>query len=390
MSFNGNKLLELRLLKGWSRFELAQLLNVSEQAIWQFETRGLQPDQSSTMMKLVRLFDVSLLYFQDETTPEVVEAGRIAFRNGDFSSKRIVQIQEAYINKVHSIFKYMENYLVPPRWIISDLLEKVHLKQKNGISLEELAEFVREFLDISDDNHDLLFKIERSGVNVLSKIIDIDKNADAYSLWTKDNTPYIILGKGKSSVRRNFDLAHELGHLLLHTFVDFNELDAKQLKEKEREADCFASYLLLPREIFTAKFDKLVRPKVSNPKSYIPMKIAFNVSIQALEYRAYKLGYLTQEQNNYFYRVITKKGYKKLEPLDDTLVIKKPGKIASILDMLLKSGQVTVSELLDSLHVTIKFLVEHLDLEVDFFETYTSKEEDYGQIIQLNSYQRKA
>ena len=245
-------------------------------------------------------------------------------------------------------------------------------------------------MEVSEDNSNLLYQIERSGVNVLGKIIDIDRNADAYSLWTNDGTPYIVLGKGKSAVRRNFDLAHEVAHLLLHSHIDFEELSLGDLKEMEQEADRFASYFLLPKSSFIQKFEKMVIPKVSNPDSYIGLKSEFNVSIQALEYRAYKLGYLTTKQNSYFYRVIAKKGYKKSEPLDEIIPIKKPGKIASILDMILKSNQLTVGELMDSQRVSTKFLVEHLDLEKNFFEVYNSKNSDYGSIIQLNDFQRNA
>lgn len=390
MLFNGKKLTELRLLKGWSRLELAQVLDVTEQAIWQFETKGVRPDQSSTLMKILRVFEVKLSYFSEEDTPDIVEVGRIAFRNGDSNSKRIVQIQKAYINKIHSIFKYTESYLVPPQWTFPDLHKRVIQYIDEGKDLEEIAQFVKNYLEVSVDNHDLMYKLERSGINILTKVIDLDKNADAYSLWTRDETPYIILGKGKSAVRRNFDLAHELGHLLLHSHVNFEELSNMDLKEKEREADKFASYFLLPKDIFVEKFDKYVGVKVSNPDSYIALKSEFNVSIQALEYRAYKLGYLSLKQNSYFYRLINKKNYKKMEPLDDTILIKKPGKLVNIIDMILKSNQVTVNEFLENQGVTAKFFIEHLDLQENFFDTYMNQEGDYGQVIQLNSYQRKA
>ena len=390
VEFNGNKLKELRLLKGWSRFELANLLGISEQAVWQFEIKNLKPDSSTTMLELLKIFDVSITYFEKADTLDVVNVGSIAFRNGDSSSKKSIQIQRAYINKVHSIFKYLEGYLIPPQSKFLEIQKNVSHYQEIGMSLEEIANFTKSKLGVSTDNHDLLFKIECSGINVLSKIIDIDKNADAYSLWTTDNVPYIVLGKGKSAVRRNFDLAHELAHLLLHSHIDFEVLGSKELRQKEQEADRFASFFLLPYKIFKEKFYKQVAPKVSNPKSYISLKNDFNVSIQALEYRAYKLGYLTLEQNNYFYRMISRNGYKKQEPLDDILPIKSPGKISSILDMILKNKQISVRELVQSQGVTIKFLVEHLDLDKSFFNFYVNKEEDYGQVIELKNHMIRA
>ncbi|MDQ8838019.1 ImmA/IrrE family metallo-endopeptidase, partial [Streptococcus ruminantium] len=76
------------------------------------------------------------------------------------------------------------------------------------------------------------------------------------------------------------------------------------------EANQFASYFLLPHEQFLKDFENIVGKRVSNPDQYVLLKKRYNVSIQALEYRAYKLGLLTPQQNSYFYRQISKKDYK--------------------------------------------------------------------------------
>lgn len=67
----------------------------------------------------------------------------------------------------------------------------------------------------------------------------------------KDQTPFIILGTNKGvAVRRNFDLAHELGHLVLHRHIQFDLLSPEEYKTIEHEADIFASEFLLPEEAF--------------------------------------------------------------------------------------------------------------------------------------------
>lgn len=164
----------------------------------------------------------------------------------------------------------------------------------------------------------------------------INGQADAYSAWSKKERPFIILGVGKSAVRRNFDVAHELGHLLLHQMIDFEELSASELEEKEREANQFASLFLLPEQSFLPAFHALVGKRVSNPDQYSLMKQKYNVSIQALEYRAYKLGLLTPQQHAYFYRQISKKGYKVVEPLDTDIPLRRPSKMRSMLDVILQ------------------------------------------------------
>ncbi|MGV7292065.1 ImmA/IrrE family metallo-endopeptidase, partial [Mycobacterium kansasii] len=90
--------------------------------------------------------------------------------------------------------------------------------------IAEISLLARERLGVSIHNDDLLYKLEMSGINVMSRFMPVGSSADAYSLWTKDNVPYLVLAIGKSYARRNFDLAHELGHLLLHRAVDFEFL----------------------------------------------------------------------------------------------------------------------------------------------------------------------
>jgi len=388
--FNGKKLLELRLLNGMSRLDLAQKLEVTEQAVWQLEMNKVEKPDSINLLKLLNIFNVSIGYFEEKTLTTVVDSARIAFRNGDANSKRTIKIQEAYINKIDSLVKWLESYLITPEATIVKLLDEIRQLKQKGERLEEIALYARKYLGVSDYNDDLLFRLEKSGINILSKILDIEQNADAYSLWTTNDTPYLILGKGKSAVRRNFDLAHELGHLLLHSEIDFGELDTRTLQKVENEANLFASYFLLPEVAFREAFERSVGKKVSNPDQYIGLKQRFNVSIQALEYRDYRLGYLTSAQNSYFYRVISNKGYKKLEPLDREIVVKKPAKIQSMIDILLKNNVFTLKSFLNQHKVTVQFISQHLDIKLDFFEPYQEKEDNYGTLIRLSDYQQKA
>lgn len=57
----------------------------------------------------------------------------------------------------------------------------------------------------------------------------------------------IIINSSYPLGRQNFTLAHEIGHIELHknmNIIDFNNFS----KEKEREADIFASHFIIPRD----------------------------------------------------------------------------------------------------------------------------------------------
>ncbi|MDY3824851.1 MAG: XRE family transcriptional regulator [Streptococcus sp.] len=380
--FNGSRLEELRLLNGLTRADLARELEVSEQAIWQFET-GVTLPKMKNKIAMARFFQVEVDYFDAVDKNGSFSLSRIAFRNADLEAKKTVHIQMVYLEKMNQMIDYLENFVSIPNQIIYQLVDSIEQKLQQHESLEFIADHAREVLAVSVDNANLLYSLEKSGIYISERLIN--GNADAYSAWSRTGRPFIVLGLGKSAVRRNFDLAHELGHLLLHNQVDFEELSKEELEEKEKEANQFASYFLLPRKQFLMDFMNIVGKRVSNPDQYILLKKRFGVSIQALEYRAYKLGLLTPQQNSYFYRQISKKGYKVVEPLDLEIPLKKPSKIRSILDVILSNNLLTLSDIERNQRVSKNFISQLFSFDVKFFDKYLLQLDTFDNVIPLFS-----
>lgn len=94
--------------------------------------------------------------------------------------------------------------------------------------------------------------------------------------------------------RQRFTMAHELGHLLFHK--EYLNLQDGAYKEKEilwrsslfnkveNEANTFASELLMPRDLFVGKWQEHGEQALEEISKY------FDVSTQAVRYRAYKIG----------------------------------------------------------------------------------------------------
>ncbi|MCK3952978.1 ImmA/IrrE family metallo-endopeptidase [Streptococcus suis] len=380
--FNGSRLEELRLLNGLTRADLARELEVTEQAIWQFET-GVTLPKMKNKIEMARFFQVEVDYFNAVDKNGSFSLSRIAFRNADLEAKKTIHIQMVYLEKMNQMIDYLENFVSIPNQIIYQLVDSIDQKLQQHESLEFIADHAREVLAVSVDNANLLYSLEKSGIYISERLIN--GNADAYSAWSRNGRPFIVLGLGKSAVRRNFDLAHELGHLLLHNQVDFEELSKEELEEKEKEANQFASYFLLPRKQFLMDFVNIVGKRVSNPDQYILLKKRFGVSIQALEYRAYKLGLLTPQQNSYFYRQISKKGYKAVEPLDLEIPLKKPSKIRSILDVILSNNLLTLSDIERNQRVSKNFISQLFSFDVKFFDKYLLQLDTFDNVIPLFS-----
>ncbi|WP_024783458.1 XRE family transcriptional regulator [Streptococcus mutans] len=369
--FNGQILKELRLLNDMSRSELAKKSDLTEQAIWQFETNRTAP-KLATQWQLANVFNVAIDYFSMEEEVSHFDLSSIAFRNADTTVKKTTDIQLVYLDKMDRLISYLESFVQTPQLSIYGLADKTARLYNEGRSIGEIAELARRELGISDDNSDLMYQIEKSGIYAAEKVINGE--ADAYSSWSKDGRPFIILGIGKSAVRRNFDLAHELGHLLLHRSVAFDELDKDGCYDKEDEANLFAFCFLLPEQRFREDFANIVGKRVSNPNNYIALKRKYHVSIQALEYRAYKLGLLTPPQNSYFYRQIAKKKYKVIEPLDLEIIVKKPSKVRSILDVILSNNLLTLEQLGANQKVSLQFFSQIFSFDIKFFDKYKAND----------------
>lgn len=380
--FNGEILKQLRLLYGMSRKDLAEKLNITEQAVWQFEKSSISP-KASIKLKMSQIFGVRSDYFSGDRLSNKFDMSLVAFRNESDVTRKSIEIQNAYLNTLYSLVTYLETMVNIYKMSILNLSEQVSKMFSDGVKLEEIALFAKRFLNISKDNSDLLFKLEKSGIYVFEH--DMLADEDAYSIWSVDDRPFIILGIGKTAVRRNFDLAHELGHILLHRGIDFSTLTREEFLEKESEANNFASYFLLPEETFREDMINLVGKRVSNPDNYISLKQKYLVSIQALEYRAFKLGMVTASQHSYFYRLIHKNEYKFFEPLDGDIVVKRPSKIRSVFHTILTSNFFTLNGLLAGLKVDIRFICSLLAIDSSFFDKYADVDniEDFNKIISL-------
>ncbi len=95
----------------------------------------------------------------------------------------------------------------------------------------------------------------------------------------------ISLNRTESARRQRFTLAHEIGHIVLHkgqSFVDFRKMILDPTDEKEREANRFASELLMPAEPFLQYWIKF-NGEISS------MAVKFAVSQDAILHRSNEL-----------------------------------------------------------------------------------------------------
>jgi Zn-dependent peptidase ImmA (M78 family)/DNA-binding XRE family transcriptional regulator len=385
--FIGKNLTNLRIMHGYSRKELSEKLNVTEQAVWQYENNYTSPKMQG-VNDLKSIFNVKSKFFYKKDIlgryfePENIPIMNIAYRSKVMNVISKTQAEAKHVEYLDSFINYLTANLTFPSQKIIQLRNEVinYLNtsmEDREVQINKAAELARRKLGFRHDTNDnLMFLVEKSGVFIFEK--PIGEEIDAYSLWTKQDRPFIILGNLKrSAVRRNFDIAHELGHLLLHYKVEFTHLDRKEHKAIEKEANLFAGAFLLPEKSFLEDMKSIAR--VTNPDAYIDLKKKWKTSLQVLGYRAANLGILDAKKHRNFYAALHRKGYLKREPLDESLSIQKPEKIKSMIDLVSKKGMIDIREMVErDWMVEIPFFHRLTGIDTEFFYSYMHDDQDFG------------
>ena len=178
--------------------------------------------------------------------------------------------------------------------------------------LEELASSVRETLQLTDDGpiRHLSRSCERIGIAVvpltLPNVGDVEEDAVGHfgvSFWPgRDEHALIGYFTGGGGDRQRFTLAHELGHLALHS-------RRRSVRDAEKEANYFASALLVPKHRAEEMFASDVT--LSDLQG---MKVRWGVSMQALIMRGAHLGLIDEKRKTSLFKQISSRGWRKNEP----------------------------------------------------------------------------
>jgi len=147
----------------------------------------------------------------------------------------------------------------------------------------------------------MIHLLEAKGVRIFS-LAENCRNIDACSYWS-DDVPFILLNTEVSNERCRFDMAHELGHLVLHKHA------APTGRVAENEANAFAAEFLMP----APSVQKHSAEYWSVP-ALIKKKRLWNVSASALAYHVHQLGLMSDWHFKSLNIELRRRGFKEKEP----------------------------------------------------------------------------
>jgi Zn-dependent peptidase ImmA (M78 family)/DNA-binding XRE family transcriptional regulator len=321
--FTGKRLKNARLFRGLTLTELADHTGISKQSISLYENERNTPEHERVQALASTLNFPYEFFFQTDACETVTEV--TYFRSLASATKMNRTAQSVKLEYVAKMYEVLLNYIDFPALNLPEVSfdgsdDEFDDKciEDTQQQIESIAQQVRELWGVGDAPiKNLQFLLEKNGIIVTGFDTQEDK-IDAFSQRTiigNGDMYFIAVALGKRPEGRiRFDMAHELGHILLHPWSENLELITKEeFKAREKQANMFASAFLLPK----SSFSRDVQAYPTDLKYYQFLKKKWKASIQAMVYRSNQLGIITDNQFQYMMRQISKNGWRTKEP-DDT------------------------------------------------------------------------
>ena len=335
------RLSEARELRGLSVVELADKLEITRQAIYKYEG-GIQRPSNEIMENIVQILDFPLSFFSSPQMGVQIGDRPIFFRDMKTNLEKNRRMAKRWLQLlVDRVTEYEMNLNIQKANLPSvDIDDFQDLEMED---IDTLAEKTRRHWGLGDGPiSDLTLLMENNGIVIAHKNLDADK-LDACSLIA-NGRPCVLVNIYKQTGSRVLsNLAHELGHIVMHQNVEDHDITNKATLDLiEKQAWRFASSFLMPPATFT---NELGYPNISQ---YILLKKRWRTSIASMIMHSYELGIINDERKQYFFRELSRNNYRKQEPLDDTLPVERGGLLFECEKEIVAAGLKSKDELLQA------------------------------------------
>jgi Zn-dependent peptidase ImmA (M78 family)/DNA-binding XRE family transcriptional regulator len=296
--------------------ELAERVDITQATLSRYES-GLREPDAETLGALARELGVTVKFIQ--------HAGRAHGAMAVDAHMRRRGTAQA------TIWKRLEARLNMYRMHASLMTEEVTIRTERrlptfdpiDVSPEDAARLVRmQWAMPVGPIRNLMAWIEAAGCLVIEEDFGTPR-VDGMSQWVGAQ-PVIFINAAAPTDRKRLTLAHELGHLVLHS--------TEIVEEVEEQATAFAAEFLMPLEV--------IRPQLRGLRfdALFDLKREWGVSMAALIERAFRAGLMTKEQRASFYKKLGVHGWRTREPVSEELPPERPNLTQAIADALVQRG----------------------------------------------------
>jgi Zn-dependent peptidase ImmA (M78 family)/transcriptional regulator with XRE-family HTH domain len=347
-AFSRDKLRVARQFAGIKQTDLADELGVSRQYVYQFEA-GVREPNAEVISALAQVLKVEPEFFFGPLVDEFRE-DECHFRRRRTTPVNVRQQALAHGTMFGMVVAYLDGSL---RWPRNNLPE---VEYRGLDDIERVADRCRVHWGLGVDRPvDNMTRLLETSGTVVSCFAGPSEKVDAFSRGGKRNIAVLSTLKD-SAVRTRYDLAHELGHLCLHSGLGPPDSPEKD-ERRELEADRFAGAFLLPKTGFAREFPRqAIGSRIKWP-DLLEFKRRWLVSLGAIIRRAFTLGVVDSLGYRRANISLRSNGWYAAEPLDDKLPVERP----EIVDL-------SMAEMERSFGVTSTDVAKHLRFKPQTFE----------------------
>jgi Zn-dependent peptidase ImmA (M78 family)/DNA-binding transcriptional regulator YdaS (Cro superfamily) len=297
---------------------LAELAGVSQGTLSDLEAGRILSPAEDMVKRVASATQFPVAFFHLGPLPDLPEGSYRRLKRA--SSKVGKQVRAQVRQVVELVERSEEQRLRLPHVALQPVETLADIDE-----IEEVAQEVRRSLGVGsrDPIPNLTRAVERAGVVVVWLPTEMEDH-DGYSVWPDfglGGRPVIAVSRG-SGDRDRFTIAHELGHLVLHS-----RRDPRTPNAAEREAHRFAGALLLPKEAAL----EAIRPPVTL-RVLMGVKATFGSSIAMNAQRALDLQLIDRDHFVSLRKQLSKRGWTRSEPVE--VAPEKAVLIAKVLDLM--------------------------------------------------------
>ncbi|MFD9664876.1 XRE family transcriptional regulator [Rhodococcus sp. NPDC059968] len=324
--FDGSRLILARQLAAMRKSELAQAIGKSPTAVAGWES-GTKRPTASTVAELTLALGLEPAFFAVRQEEIAVPTSTPHFRSLRATTQVARDQARAYGQLAVDIATSLERYVEFPTLDVP--VFPVDLDDADGDGPERAARFVREKWGMGGGPAGHVVRLlENHGVLVVFSPVQTAA-VDAYS-FDSHLRPVVVLNPSKRDYyRQRFDVAHELGHLVMHADAEPGG------RIVEEQANRFASELLMPAE---EVIDLLPASMSGNVWVLLgKLKEQWGVSMQALLFRARKLGKLNDISYRNAMTTVSMRGWRRSEP-GQVQILEQPSLLPKAIEILGEEG----------------------------------------------------
>ena len=304
--FSGPRLVALRELCGMTQAAVAAEAGITASALSQAE-RDQTALSVRNIVKVAQFFEVTPDALAERREPDLEM--RPQFRHLRRTSVREQRKAERFVlatARVAAILRDRVEFPEPFRF--THPVNPEQSIQEVAEEVEWAAELTRSEFGLPRNEpigSQLIDQLEAGGVTVV-RDPETDRDIDAYSAVV-GRLPVIVLDGGEGSVwdRDNFNLAHELGHLVMHRGI----AHTPGTRTVEAQAHRFAGAFLGPAEAL-----RKVLPRRLDWNRYLELKREWGMSMAALIRRARDLDVIGDAMYTRAMKQQSAYGWRKVEP----------------------------------------------------------------------------